>query len=73
MRLDNADDDVPPEIALRTGGHEHGVRLSDAGRCAEEDGELAAPCMPLLLTQAREENIGVGAAVPVGRHDLALL
>ena len=66
--LDDADDDVAPEIALGPRRLEHRVRLADAGRRAEEERELAALGAPLLLAHACEELVGVGSSVSCRRR-----
>ena len=61
VRLDDPDDDVALLVlGLEARGLEHRVRLADAGRRAEEDGELAARGPRLLLADAREELVGIG-------------
>src|SRR5262245_49848553 len=42
MRLDDADDDLDPLAPRLARGLEHGVRLADAGRSADEDLEPAS-------------------------------
>ncbi len=65
VRLDDADDDVALLIELDARGFEHGVRLADAWRRAEEDRELAPDGLFLGRANALEELVGVGRA----RHD----
>ena len=59
--LDHADDDVALLLfELGPGRLEHGVCLSDAGSCAEEDLQLATPGLALLLGHLPKELVGVG-------------
>src|SRR5580704_1402243 len=55
VRLDDAHDDVALEVALRAGGLEHRIRLSDARCGPEEDDELAPLGAPLLLGDLLEQ------------------
>ncbi len=64
VRLHDPDDDgalLVVDLAAR--GLEHRVGLADAWRGAEEDRQLAPRRLLLLLANAREELVGVGAAV----------
>ena len=64
VRLDDADDDVALLVLdLASRRLEHRVRLADARRGAEEDGQLAARRRLLLLAHAREQLVRVGAAL----------
>src|SRR5262249_45014376 len=64
MRLDDAGDDVYAGHALGAGRLEHRVRLADARGGTEEDLQLAARPARLLLSDAKEELVGIGPAIP---------
>src|SRR5262249_22298073 len=67
VRLDDADHDVDALAAALAGRLEHGERLADAGRGADEDLETA----PLLLRGGLQERLGRRPVVSVrtAAHD----
>jgi len=68
MRLDDSADDVHTRQPLGAGGFEHRERLADAGGGAEEDLQLAAAAPGLLLSDAKQELVGIGPAL--GHDDM---
>ena len=63
VRLGDADHDVGSQRALRARSREHRVGLADPCRGAEEDLQLAAARLRLLLLQSGQELVGIGALV----------
>src|SRR5262249_44693540 len=63
MRLDDAGDDVYAGHALGARRLEHRVGLADARGGAEEDLQLAARPARLLLSDAKEELVGIGPSI----------
>ena len=68
VRLDDADDDVDPSLALRARRDlQHLVGLADAGRGAEED---LQPAAPLLFAPGRlEQGVRRGPLIEVAAAD----
>jgi len=60
VRLDEPDRHVAPVLALQPRRLEHRVGLADARRSAEEDRQLAALRLLLVLADSREQGVGVG-------------
>ena len=63
VRLDVADDDIGSRRTLGLGGRQHGVRLADAGRVAEEDSQLAAAGATLFVVHAGQQGVGIGPLI----------
>ena len=64
--LDDADDDVDALLALGARRRQHGEGLADAGRSPEEDLQLAALRLGLLLLEAAQDLVGIRALVRHG-------